>query len=365
MISAFRTAFDFRQGGNMTPTEVLSSIPAFARLPPDDLKALADRLGEARFAPGAVIVREGATDSASLYIIEEGSVEITRGDGKSRVELEVLGPGQYFGELALIDGEPRSASATAREPLHVLTLDRQEFVDFIHRDPDAATLIMAELARRLRHTNDLVSAATEDMQRLGGMEALDAPYNRVSIREMIQKRAGWLAILFLGEMLTATAMGHFEEEIERAVVLALFVPLIISSGGNSGSQGTSLIIRALALRELQLRDWGWVFGREIFTGLVLGTLLGAIGFARIVIWQDFGWGDYGAHYLAVAVTIWASLIGVVGFGSTAGSMLPFGLRKLGFDPATSSAPFVATLVDVTGLIIYFTIASIILRGLVL
>lgn len=169
----------------MTPTEVLSSIPAFARLPPDDLKALADRLGEARFAPGAVIVREGATDSASLYIIEEGSVEITRGDGKSRVELEVLGPGQYFGELALIDGEPRSASATAREPLHVLTLDRQEFVDFIHRDPDAATLIMAELARRLRHTNDLVSAATEDMQRLGGMEALDAPYNRVSIREMI------------------------------------------------------------------------------------------------------------------------------------------------------------------------------------
>jgi len=349
----------------MTPTEVLSSIPAFSRLPPDDLKALADRLDEARFAPGAVIVREGATDSANLYIIEEGSVEITRGEGKSRVDLEVLGPGQYFGELALIDGEPRSASATARERLHVLTLDRQAFVDFIHRDPDAATLIMAELARRLRHTNDLVSAATEDMQRLGGIEALDAPYNRVSIREMIQKRAGWLAILFLGEMLTATAMGHFEEEIERAVVLALFVPLIISSGGNSGSQGTSLIIRALALREVQLRDWGWVFGREIFTGLVLGTLLGAIGFARIVIWQDFGWGDYGPHYLAVAVTIWASLIGVVGFGSTAGSMLPFGLRKLGFDPATSSAPFVATLVDVTGLIIYFTIASIILRGLVL
>jgi CRP-like cAMP-binding protein len=234
----------------MTATEVLSSIPAFARLPPDDLKALADRLGEARFVPGAVIVREGATDSASLYIIEEGSVEIARGEGKSRVELEVLGPGQYFGELALIDGEPRSASATAREPLHVLTLDRQEVVDFIHRDPDAATLIMAELDRRLRH-NELVSAATEDMQRLGGMEALDAPYNRVSIREMIQKRAGWLAILFLGEMLTATAMGHFEEEIERAVVLALFVPLIISSGGNSGSQGTSLIIRARALRELQ------------------------------------------------------------------------------------------------------------------
>jgi len=349
----------------MTPIEVLSKIPAFARLAPDDLRALAARLGEEHFKAGDVIVREGEADSAALYIIEDGSVEISRGDGKSRVELEVLGPGQYFGELALIDGEPRSASATAKEPVHVLTLDRQEFVDFVHRDPDAAMLIMAELARRLRHTNELVSAATEDMQRLGGMEALDAPYNRVSIVEMIQKRAGWLAILFLGEMLTATAMGHFEEEIERAVVLALFVPLIISSGGNSGSQGTSLIIRALALRELQLRDWGWVFGREVFTGVVLGALLGAIGFARIVIWQDFGWADYGVHYLAVAFTIWASLIGVVGFGSTAGSMLPFGLRKLGFDPATSSAPFVATLVDVTGLIIYFTIASIILRGLVL
>ena len=349
----------------MTPIEVLSSIPAFARLAPDDLRALADRLGDARFDVGELIVKQGERDTSSLYIIEEGSVEISRGEGRSRVKLEVLGPGEYFGELALIDGEPRSATATAREPLHVLTLDRQEFVDFIHRDPDAATLIMAELARRLRHTNELVSAATEDMQRLGGMEALDAPYTHVSIVEMIQKRAGWLAILFLGEMLTATAMGHFEEEIERAVVLALFVPLIISSGGNSGSQGTSLIIRALALRELRLRDWGWVFGREIFTGVVLGALLGAIGFARIVIWQDFGWADYGPHYLAVAFTIWASLIGVVGFGSTAGSMLPFGLRKLGFDPATSSAPFVATLVDVTGLIIYFTIASIILRGLVL
>jgi cation transporter-like permease len=349
----------------MTPTQVLSSIPAFAALAPDDLSALVERLDEARFEPGAIIVNEGEVESASLYIIEDGSVEITRGGGKSRVELATLGPGQYFGELALIDGAPRSASVTATSPVHVLILHRQEFVDFIHRDPDAAMRIMAELAQRLRHTNELVSAATEDMQRMGGMEALDAPYCQVSIWEMIQKRAGWLAILFLGEMLTASAMGHFEDEIERAVVLALFVPLIISSGGNSGSQGTSLIIRALALRELQLRDWGWVFGREVFSGLVLGTLLGAIGFARIVLWQDIGWGNYGPHYLAVALTVWASLIGVVGFGSTAGSMLPFGLRRLGFDPATSSAPFVATLVDVTGLVIYFTIASIILRGLVL
>jgi cation transporter-like permease len=325
----------------MTPTQVLSSIPAFAGLAPDELRALVERLDEARFEPGAVIVKEGEVESASLYIIEDGSVEITRGEGNTRVELATLGPGQYFGELALIDGAPRPATATTSS-VHVLILHRQEFVDFIHRDLDAAMRIMAELAQRLRHTNELVSAATEDMQRLGGMEALDAPYSRVSIWEMIQKRAGWLA-----------------------VVLALFVPLIISSGGNSGSQGTSLIIRALALRELQLRDWGWVFGREVFSGLVLGTLLGAIGFARIVLWQDIGWANYGPHYLAVALTVWASLIGVVGFGSTAGSMLPFGLRRLGFDPATSSAPFVATLVDVTGLVIYFTIASIILRGLVL
>jgi cation transporter-like permease len=349
----------------MTPAEALSSIPAFANLAPDDLAALIERLDEARFAAGAEIVREGEVESSSLYIIEDGSVRITRGEAKSQVELDVLGPGKYFGELALIDGAPRSASATAITPVHVLMLSRQDFVDFIHRDPDAAMRIMAELAQRLRHTNELVSRATEDMQRLGGMEALDAPYNRVSIWEMIQKRAGWLAILFLGEMLTASAMGHFEDEIAQAVVLALFVPLIISSGGNSGSQGTSLIIRALALRELQMRDWGWVFSREMFSGLVLGTLLGAIGFARIVIWQNFGWSDYGPHYLAVAFTIWLSLVGVVGFGSTVGSMLPFGLRRLGFDPATSSAPFVATLVDVSGLIIYFTIASITLRGLVL
>ena len=218
---------------------------------------------------------------------------------------------------------------------------------------------MAELARRLRQTNALVSTLTEDMQRMGGMEALDAPYVDVPIWQMVQKRAGWLAALFLGEMLTATAMGHFEDEIARAVVLALFVPLIISSGGNSGSQGTSLIIRAFALRELKLGDWAWVLSREIVSGLALGTMLGAIGFARIVLWQETGWADYGTHYLALAVTVWVSLIGVVGFGAVAGSMLPFLLRRLGLDPATSSAPFVATLVDVTGLVIYFTVASII------
>jgi len=207
--------------------------------------------------------------------------------------------------------------------------------------------------------------ATEDIQKLGGMEALDAPYLQVNVLAMIKKRAGWLSALFLGEMLTATAMSFFEKEIARAVVLALFVPLIISSGGNSGSQATSLIIRSLALRELRLRDWFRVFRREILSGLALGSLLGFIGFIRIVLWEKLGITDYGVHYRLVALTVWFALVGVVLFGTLAGSMLPFILRKLGFDPATASAPFVATLVDVTGLCIYFTVALLILKGTLL
>ncbi len=207
--------------------------------------------------------------------------------------------------------------------------------------------------------------ATEDIQKIGGMEALDAPYLSVGAWSMIRKRAGWLSALFLGEMLTATAMSYFEAEIAQAVVLALFVPLIISSGGNSGSQATSLIIRSLALRELRLRDWFVVFRREVMSGVVLGTLLGAIGFVRIVLWEKLHVTEYGKHFMLVAFTVWAALIGVVTFGTLAGSMLPFVLRKLGFDPATSSAPFVATLVDVTGLCIYFSVALLILRGTLL
>ncbi len=207
--------------------------------------------------------------------------------------------------------------------------------------------------------------ATEDIQKLGGMEALDAPYLQVSVLAMIKKRGGWLSALFLGEMLTATAMGFFETEIAHAVVLALFVPLIISSGGNSGSQATSLIIRSLALRELRLRDWFLVFRREIVSGLALGSLLGFIGFIRIVMWEKLGFYQYGVHYMLVAFTVWVSLVGVVMFGTLAGSMLPFVLRRLGFDPATSSAPFVATLVDVTGLCIYFLVALLILKGTLL
>jgi magnesium transporter len=172
-------------------------------------------------------------------------------------------------------------------------------------------------------------------------------------------------VLFVSEMFTATAMGHFEHEIQRAVVLALFIPLIISSGGNSGSQATSLIIRAMALGEVSVKDWWRVAIRELPSGIALGTILGAIGFLRISLWQALGWYNYGAYHWRVAFAVGGSLVGVVMFGGLAGSMLPFVLKKLGFDPASASAPFVATLVDVTGIVIYFTVASLILSGALL
>jgi len=206
--------------------------------------------------------------------------------------------------------------------------------------------------------------ATEDIQKMGGTEALDAPYLAIGFGAMIRKRAGWLGVLFLGEMLTATAMGRYQDEIARAVVLALFVPLIISSGGNSGSQATTLVIRAMALGEIGLRDWWRVIRRELASGIVLGSILAVIGLVRILTWQGV-FHVYGEHYALIAATVGLSLVGVVTFGTLAGSMLPFVLRRLGLDPASASAPFVATLVDVTGLIIYFSVADLVLRGTLL
>ena len=206
--------------------------------------------------------------------------------------------------------------------------------------------------------------ATEDIQKFGGMEAVDETYMRIPLLTMVRKRAGWLVVLFLGEMLTASAMGFYEGEIAKAVVLALFLPLIISSGGNSGSQASMLIIRAMALGEVTLRDWFHVMRKEIISGLLLGCILGAIGFLRVAIWSQFS-SIYGPHWPLVGMTVGFSLIGVVLWGSLSGSMLPFILRRVGADPATSSAPFVATLVDVTGLIIYFSIALLIMRGAML
>jgi magnesium transporter len=212
--------------------------------------------------------------------------------------------------------------------------------------------------------------ATEDIQKFGGMEALEEPYMRIPLWRMVRKRAGWLVILFLGEMLTATAMANYQEELAKALVLALFLPLIISSGGNSGSQASTLMIRAMALGEVTLRDWWRVMRREVQAGLALGAILGVIGVLRVGTWaivgeQYFHRQPYGPYWPLVALTVGISLVGVVIWGTLSGSMLPFLLRRIGADPATSSAPFVATLVDVTGLIIYFSIALLIMRGVML
>lgn len=205
---------------------------------------------------------------------------------------------------------------------------------------------------------------TEDIQKMAAVEALDAPYFEVSVAQMIRKRGLWLSVLLVGEMLTASAMTYFESEIGKALVLVIFIPLIISSGGNSGSQAASLIIRAMALGELTLRDWLKVFSRELISGFGLGMILGVIGFLRVILWP---WREeqYGEHYVMIALTVAAALIGVVTFGALTGSMLPIVLKRLGLDPAVSSAPFVATLVDVTGIVIYFTVASVILSGVLL
>ena len=275
----------------------------------------------------------------------------------------------------LISGDPHAnvlTAAPARKPVMISALaPRDEAVRLISK----YDLLAVPVVDAKRHVigivtvDDVIDAMvqrqTEEVQRFGGMEALDEPYMDIGFWHMIKKRAGWLCALFLSEMLTASAMQGFEGELERAIVLTLFIPLIMSSGGNSGSQATSLLIRALALRQLRLRDWWRVALRELPTGITLGAILGLIGIVRIALWQQFGIYDYGEHWQLVALTVGAALVGIVTFGSMAGSMLPFLLQRIGFDPATASAPFVATLVDVTGLVIYFSVALVILRGTLL
>jgi magnesium transporter len=276
-----------------------------------------------------------------------------------------------FRELMAARGDLRVSEVMRTEVQSVDEDADQEVVARLFRSTGLMAIPVIDGERRMKGVvtvDDIVKVvseeATEDIQKLGGSESLGEPYLTIALARMIKKRAGWLAALFLGEMLTATAMGVFEKEIDRAVVLALFVPLIISSGGNSGSQATSLVIRAMALGELRLRDWFRVVRRELGAGLALGSILGSIGLTRILLWQAF-FNTYGEHYMLVGLTVALSLVGVVTFGTLAGSLLPFVLRRLGFDPASASAPFVATLVDVTGLIIYFTTASAILRGTLL
>jgi magnesium transporter len=273
----------------------------------------------------------------------------------------------------LILGETSAAILSlATKPITSLPLtDREEVARLIARHDLLAVPVIDKAGHLLGIVtfddiiDTIIEESTEDVQKFGGMEAIDEPYLQIGFMDMIRKRGVWLCLLFVSEMLTASAMQHFESELEKAIVLTLFIPLIMSSGGNSGSQATSLLIRALALHDVKLSDWWRVALRELPTGILLGALLGLIGVVRIVVWQKFGFFDYGEHWPLVALTVAVALIGIVTFGSVAGAMLPFGLQKLGLDPASASAPFVATLVDVTGLVIYFSVALLILRGTLL
>jgi magnesium transporter len=257
--------------------------------------------------------------------------------------------------------------------------DREEVARVITNYDMVAVPVVSESGHMMGviTVDDVIDAIqeeqTEDVQKFGGMEALDEPYMQIGLLAMIKKRAGWLSVLLVSEMLTTTAMQHFDVELQKVAVLSLFVPLVMSSGGNSGSQATSLVTRAMALREVELRDWWRVFLRELPSGLMLGAILGVIGMIRISLWQylatnhpGFPIGyNYGEHWSLIAITVGCSLVGIVTFGTLAGSMLPFVLRRMGFDPASASAPFVATLVDVTGLSIYFLVALIVLHGTLL
>ena len=272
-------------------------------------------------------------------------------------------------EIILAEPDQILSDITDNRFVALNAYDDQEVAVKVFRDHDRVALPVVDTTGILVGIvtfDDVMDVAeeesTEDFQKFGGSEGLDLSYTKTSLFELVKKRAGWLVLLFLGEMLTASAMGYFEKEIAAAVVLALFVPLVISSGGNSGSQAASLIIRALALGELKLKNWWYVMRKEILSGLALGTILGTIGMVRIIVWQYTGLHDYGVYWPWVAISVAVSLVFIVLWGTLTGSMIPFILKRCRLDPATASAPFVATLVDVTGLIIYFTIAALFLGG---
>jgi magnesium transporter len=275
----------------------------------------------------------------------------------------------------LISGDPHANVLTAAPARRLVSVSaqapREEAIRLISRYDLLAVPVVDSRSHLIGivTVDDVIDAMverdTEQVQRMGGMAAVGESYRDAGFWHMIRKRAGWLSILLVGEMLTVTAMQGFQGELEKAIVLSLFIPLIMSSGGNSGSQAASLLIRALALQEVTLRDWWRVFLRELPSGITLGAILGLIGFVRIAAWQHFGIYDHGPHWLLVGLTVAAALLGIVTFGSMCGAMLPFILKRLGFDPAIASAPFVATLVDFTGLVIYFSVAAVILSGTLL
>lgn len=372
----------------MTPDDqarLLEELPAevtrriLATLAPEELRAARDLLGYPPHSAGRYMTPE--YQDLDPNMTAQQALEHVRRTGKGKETLSILyvvdAQGKLLkelrlGSLVLADANMFVRDLEDRPLVYVQSIDDREVVVRMFEKYDRIALPVTD---RDGHMLGIITAddvldvaeeeATEDLQKFGGMEALDGPYMEVGFFHMIRKRGVWLSVLFLGEMLTATAMTHYQAAIERAAVLALFIPLITSSGGNSGSQASTLIVRSLALSEVHLHDWWRVFYREIGTGLSLGTWLGFLGFLRISLWHHFGLTDYGEHHFLVGLTVWLTLIGIVMFGSLAGSMLPFLLRACKLDPATCSAPFVATLVDVTGLIIYFTVAMAILKGTVL
>jgi magnesium transporter len=304
-------------------------------------------------------IRRYGRDSETLYVLY-----VVGDDGKLIDDLRMR-------EILLASPDTQVAALMDRQFVALTATDDQETAIAVFRRYDRTALPVTDTAGVLVGivtVDDVLDVAeeeaTEDFQRLGGTEALDEPYLQASLATLIRKRASWLVLLFLGEMLTATVLGFFQNELAKAVVLSLFLPLIVSSGGNSGSQATTLITRALALGEVTLRDWWRIMRREFLSGLSLGVILGAVGFARISVWA-LAFHFYGQHWPLVALTIGLALIGVVCWGSLAGSLLPLIIKRLGGDPAVSSAPFLATIVDVTGLTIYFLVAIVVLRGTVL
>ncbi|MDB6122749.1 MAG: magnesium transporter [Pedosphaera sp.] len=365
-------------------TALLEELPAAATqkllnlLSPDERKIASELLGYPKDSIGRRMTPEYVAIKQSWNV--EGVLNYLRTEGTKRESLNQLYVVDEKGRLVdwvrlrnVVIADPKTPVVELLENrnLALRATDDQESAVAAFKKYDVTILPVVDSKDVLVGVvtvDDVLDLAekeaTEDIQKMGGMEALDAPYLTIKMFSMIKKRAGWLAVLFLGEMLTATAMTYFQDEIAKAVVLALFVPLIISSGGNSGSQATSLIIRALAVRDIGLRDWWIVIKRELVAGFALGCVLASIALVRILLWPNRE-KVYGPHYVLVASTVACSLIGVVLFGSVAGSMLPFILRRFGFDPAAASAPFVATLVDVTGLVIYFSIAYQILHGTLL
>jgi magnesium transporter len=374
-MSADRAADVLAELGRVKREDILASLDMDARASLRSLIAYPADSAGGMMTTEFVSIPRTATVSAALDHIR--SIEQSR---ETIYSIYIIDPGNdaLVGRVSLrrlISAEPNQTVMDltgGRSPVTTKPgVHRSAVAKLIRRHDLLAVPVIDETRRVLGIVtvddvlDAIVAEHTEDAQKFGGLAALDRPYLETGFFAMIRKRAGWLCALFLSELLTASAMQHFQVELERAIMLTLFIPLIMSSGGNSGSQATSLIIRALALGQVRLGDWWRVALRELPAGLMLGAILGIVGLARIAGWQYLGFYDYGPHWVSIAATVSLALVGIVTFGSLAGSMLPFLLQRAGFDPAIASAPFVATLVDVTGLVIYFSVATLLLSGTLL